>query len=105
MHITATNGGCCPLGFALACTGIGLIPLAIVLIVLGNRTFYACPNCKGQQLSQWTGQPTPENHAIWTSAKEADERAFKRNKLTLLAVVMAMFAAALVFMFVMMQNL
>jgi hypothetical protein len=93
-----------PLGFLLACTGIGLIPLAVILIVLGNRTYEACPNCRGQQLAKWAGELFPESEAIWTSAREADEKAFQKNKLILLGVVMAMLAAALVFMFVMMRH-
>lgn len=94
-----------PLGLLLACTGIGLIPLAIIMMSLGNRTFRACPKCKGQQLELWSGQPSPEDRALWTAAKAADEAAFRRNKLILLAVVMVIFAAALVFMSAMLRNL
>jgi hypothetical protein len=93
-----------PLGFLLACTGIGLIPLAVILILLGNRTFQACPNCRGTSLLQWAGSPSPESQRIWTRAKEADDKAFKTNKLILLAIVMAMLAAALVFMIIMLQK-
>jgi hypothetical protein len=94
-----------PLGFLLACTGAGLIPLAVVLIWLGNRTFSACPNCRGKSLEPWSGEPSPQSRTIWSDAKEADDKAFKRNKMVLFAVVMTMFAAALVFMFVTMRNL
>jgi hypothetical protein len=93
-----------PIGFLLACTGFGLIPLAVTLIALGNRTFYACPNCKGQQLIQWAGAPSPESQAIWTRAKEEDDKAFKTNKLILLGVVLAILAVSLVFMIIMLQN-
>lgn len=92
------------LGFLLACTGIGLVPLAIILIWLGNRTYHCCPSCRGQQHAQWSGKPSAENQAIWAGAKADDHKAFKRNKWILFAVVMTMLAASLVFMFVMLQN-
>jgi len=88
-----------PLGFLIACTGVGLIPLAVVLIWLGNRTFDACPSCKGTQFAAWIGDPSAESEAVWQEAYLADERAFKKNKLILFAVVMAILAAALVFMY------
>ena len=94
-----------PLAFLLACTGIGLIPVGIILISYGNRTFNACPQCKSQNLLEWTGQPSPECQAIWTKAKEADDNAFKKNRLVLFGFAMAMLAAALVFMVVMMRNM
>ena len=93
-----------PLGFVLACTGIGLIPLAVVLILLGNRTYQVCPNCKGQQLTRWGGEPDSESRRVFAEAKEIDDRTFKQNKLILFGVVMTMLAAALVFMFYMMRN-
>lgn len=54
-----------PLGFALACTGIGLIPMAVIMIVMGNRTYEACPNCKSDSLSEWYGLPSRECNQIW----------------------------------------
>jgi hypothetical protein len=93
-----------PVGFLLACTGIGLLPLAVILILLGNRTFNACPKCMGRNLADWKGAPSPESQAIWARAKEADDKAFQKNKLILLGVVLTILAAALVFMVVMLRR-
>ncbi|MFZ5832641.1 MAG: hypothetical protein ACOY3P_21345 [Planctomycetota bacterium] len=93
-----------PLGFLLAATGCGFVVLAIILIWMGNRTYSACPSCCSQQLQPWAGEPSPEDLAVWQQAYDADAKAFERNKYILFGVVMAMLLAALVFMFVMLQN-
>ena len=90
--------------FLVACTGLGAIPVAVVLILLGNRTYHACPNCRGQELAPWTGVASPQSNEVWKQAKAADDKAFKTNKLMLLGVVMAMLGAALIFMVLMLQN-
>ena len=92
-----------PGALTLACTGVGLIPVAIILILWGNLTYEACPGCQSKDLKGWNGFPSPENRTIWKRAKAEDDRAFKKNKLILLAVVMVMLAGALVFMFSMMR--
>ncbi len=84
--------------FALACSGIGLIPLAIIVMLIGNRTYFACPSCKGKQLEEWIGEPKPEDRNAWEEAVAADKRAFARNKYILLAVVLTLLAVVLIAM-------
>lgn len=93
--------------------GVRLVPLlprfvtpivmAVLIIVLGNRTYRACPNCKNLQLALWSGQISEQNRTIWQKAKEADEKAFKTNKLILLAIVLCILAASLVSMYLEMR--
>ncbi len=88
-----------PLGILIACTGVGVIPLAMILIPMGNRTYDTCPNCKSEEVLDWIGEPSSASGAIWKKAKEADDKTFLINKLILLATVLVMLAAALVFLY------
>ncbi len=85
---------CCmgPLGFPFFVIAFGGL-----FIYLGNRTYRACPNCRNRELTPWSGIIPPQNQTIWMEAKQADERAFKRNQLTLLAIVTVILIAAVVF--------
>lgn len=93
-----------PAGFAAACTGIGLIPLAVVFIWFGNRTFPVCPNCSSTDHVPSKGKLWPTSYEIWKKAHAIDERAFKTNKLILFGVTMVILAAALTFSFVVMRK-
>lgn len=86
-----------PAAFAMACTGIGLIPLAIIFIVFGNRTYETCPNCGSPEHVTADGPLWPTSYDIWKKAQAADERAFKKNKWILFGVTMVILAAALTF--------
>jgi len=86
------------LGFVVACSGVGIIPLAVVLIVLGNRTKPSCPHCdRNDALRPWAGRPTPDADRMWEVARRQDEKSFKVNKLILFGVVMTMLLLAIVF--------
>ena len=87
----------------LICTGLGAIPVAIILILLGNQTRRVCPNCHDQDLAPWSGQPSEQNVAAWEKAREADEAAFARNKLVLLTVIMSVFFSVIVYVIVVMN--
>lgn len=84
-----------PLGFPFFVIAFGGL-----FIYLGNRTYRACPNCWNRELTPWTGIIPPQNQTIWLDAKQADERAYKRNQLTLLAIVAVILIAAVVFLVV-----
>lgn len=86
-----------PLGLLMACSGVGLIPVVLIAIFLGNRTYRRCPNCESQQLAAWAGQPSPQNEAIWLEAKNADEKAFRNSKLIVLTIIIALLAANVAF--------
>ena len=88
-----------PAGFALACTGIGLIPLAIIFIWFGNRMYQVCPNCMSLDIFPARGKLWPTSFDIWKKAQAADDRKFKTNKLILFGVTMVILAAALTFSF------
>lgn len=89
-----------PLGLLMACTGIGLIPLAVLLIWLGNRTVEACPQCGVREsFATVSIAPTMESERIWSTAVGADAKRFQQNKLVLLAVVSLLLAAAIGFYF------
>ncbi len=88
-----------PLAIVLSCTVIGVIPWLVLFLLLGNRTFRACPNCDARdRLTDWDGaneDPAPESEQIWKEKHDADKQAFKTNKLTLLAVVSIVFVVAM----------
>jgi hypothetical protein len=95
-----------PLAFLLACTGIGAIPLGIVLIYFGNRTDPTCPGCDNRKsILPWDGMPTPESEDLWAVAELRDKRQFARNKLILLGVTLLLLAGALTFAFIALRNI
>lgn len=103
-----------PAGIVIGGIGVGLIPLiprmitpiviVIVILLLGNRTYRACPSCKNRQLAAWPGQVSENSRTIWQTAKASDEKAFRTNKLILLAVVVLILLASLVLMYAEMRR-
>lgn len=92
-----------PAGLAIALTGIGLLPLAIIVVVMANWTKKVCPKCRDDDFDPWDGSPSDQAMKIWHRACRNDDKAFKRQKLIIFAVVMVMLVAAVIFAYVAMQ--
>lgn len=90
-----------PVGFLLGCTGIGLIPLLLVVFYLGRLTRPACPACGAtSRLAPWGGKPDPEADRIWRQAVADDRREFLRTKLSLMAVVALVLGSATLYLLI-----
>jgi hypothetical protein len=90
-----------PVGFLLGCTGIGLIPLLLVVMYLGRLSRPACPACGATtRLSAWRGIPTPESDQIWGQAVADDRREFLRTRLSLMAVVALVMGSAVLYLLI-----
>ena len=85
-----------PLWIPLGITVLGIVPL----LLWGNRTRAECPSCGGDSFQRWGGEPTAEADRIYYDAKEADRKAFSRNKLVLLGVAVGCIGALLLLLFV-----
>ncbi len=81
--------------FLLVLTGIGAIPLALILWYLGNRTEPRCPQCgmNGPFQPSWA-DTSAGALATWRNAVAEDAQRFQRNRRITLAVVMAAAAMA-----------
>jgi predicted RNA-binding Zn-ribbon protein involved in translation (DUF1610 family) len=81
--------------FLLALTGVGLLPLVVLLVVLGNQTNRACPACgEKAALAAFAGERSPNAQEIWNAASSLDAQRFKRNQLITASVLMALMVAA-----------
>jgi hypothetical protein len=80
-------------------SGIGIIPVVIVISVIRRQTYSACPNCRGRKLTSWQGHMTQESERIWMNAPARDRMLFKVYGLITLGVLLLVLGAALIFMF------
>ena len=80
------------LGLLMMCSGAGIIPAAILFIILGNRTVEVCVNCGSTTIHQTAGYPTEEAIQIWQYAYDDDQKRFDRSKYVLLAIVLSILA-------------
>jgi hypothetical protein len=90
-----------PAGFLLGCTGIGLLPLALVIFYLGRLTRPACPACLAtSRLTAWHGVPTAEADQIWRKGVAEDRREFLRTKLSLMATMALVLGAIALYLLI-----
>ena len=88
-----------PLAMIFSCTLVGVIPWFVFFLLMGNRTFKACPQCgRRDQLHDWDRDPTTEAESLWQTARRADDAAFRRNKNALLMVTLLVLSLALALM-------
>jgi RNA polymerase subunit RPABC4/transcription elongation factor Spt4 len=74
-----------PVSIVLALTLVGMIPWAVMFIVLVNLETRVCPRChRRDELRDWNGVPGAHSEKIWNKARAAEKRQAFKDRLVLL---------------------
>ena len=70
-------------------TGIGLLPLIVLLMVANRSTYQVCPSCGAgrKHLRSLSGAPSPDADRVLEEAVRLDAQRFKRNQYTTAGVL------------------